>query len=173
MSRFPSSRSPRKNEGPDQGRECEDADEVEEYKKYRERMRRKHVVNFLSSLNALIALVRDRHRHCEVDEIKKGDIVLLDRVRYFKCLESLYPSVDFRVDKKKGKVHLKGRGKPFENAFDKCFKQLHEINVVEISLPLKLDERWKWDIVANVHCQQYFEDIMASKDMMAEVCIIL
>ena len=151
--------------------EHESTDEDNEYREYRSRMQSEHRITFLPSLRELIAFVTNRERHCDVDEINKGDLERLDRVRYFKSLMSLYPDVDFNVDTRKGKVQLRGRGKSFEDAFDMCFTQVRDINIVERNLTLSLEDKWKWDIVANVRCQKYLGEKMRSDDIIAEVCI--
>ncbi len=145
-------------------------EDTDEYVEYRRRVQAEHRIAFLPSLQALIAFVTNKDRHCDVDEIRNGDLKLLDRVRYFRVLKSRYTDVEFTVDTRKGKVRLRGQGTSFEKAFDACFKEVREMDIVERNLCLNLEEKWKWDIVANMHCQQYFEEHM--NDIMAKVCVI-
>ena len=153
-------------------REHTSTSEDEEYKEYRKTAQIEHANVFRVILHALVDRVRNRERECELDEIKKGDLIRLDRVRYFEVLKSSFPDVVFdKKDLKKGKLCLRGRDRSFENAYDKCFKQLHDMNVVQKTLSLSMDEKWKWDIIANVHCQKYFDESMSAKDIMAEVCV--
>ena len=148
-------------------------EEDDEYMEYRNRMQSEHRVAFLPALRDLIALVTNRERHWDVDEINQGDMKRLERVRYFKFLKSLHPDVCFNVDTSKGKVELRGRGRTFEKAFEMCFEQVRrDMNIVERNLELTLGNEWKWDIVANVRCQQYLVEKMASDDIMAEVCVV-
>ena len=144
-------------------------DEDDVYSEYRSKMQSEHRIAFLPSLRELIAFVTNRERNCDVDEINKGDLERLYRVRYFKFLMSLYPDVDFKVDNRRGKVQLRGRGKSFEDAFDMCFTQVRDVNIVERNLALSLEDKWKWDIVANVRCQKYLGEKMTSDDIMAEI----
>ncbi len=150
----------------------EETDENDGNREDRNQAHAEHRIAFLPSLQAIIAFVTKRERHCDVDEIKQGDLRLLDHVRYFRSLKSLHPGVYFEVDTLAGKVHLRGRGNSFEDAFDKCFRQVREMNIIVQNLHLNLEEKWKWAIIANVHCQQYFEEHMASNDIMAEVCVL-
>ena len=148
----------------------EPPDEDEEYREYRKKMQSEHRIAFLPSLRELMGFVTNRERHCDVEEIFKGDLKRLDRVRYFKFVTSLYPDVTFTIDTRRGKVQLRGRGKSFEDAFDMCFRQMRDTNVVERNLDLNLKDKWKWDIVANMRCQQYLGDKLTANDIMAEVC---
>ena len=115
---------------------------------------------------------RNRERRIHVDEIGKGDLKLLDRVRYFKVLKSSFPDVDFDTEKmEEGKLELKGGGSSFDDAYERCSKQLQHMNIIQESVSLNMDERWKWDILANFHCQEYFDETMSAENIMAEVCI--
>lgn len=149
-----------------------DSSEDEEYWQNRREAQIEHENVFRAILHALVDRVMNRERRCELDEISKGDLVRLDSVKYFKVLKSSFSDVIFdKKDLKTGKLYLRGRGSSFEDAYDKCFKQLHEMNIVKKTLSLSIDEKWKWDIIANVHCQKYLDEKMSAKDIMAKVCV--
>ena len=173
MSCFPIGRHTRRRKVPnipDQRDEQQDRDESTEYRELRERAQVEHSLVFIPILQRLIARVRNRDRQCDIDEINEGDLRLLKDATYFGYIRSLYPDVEFTIDTVKGNVHLRGRGKSFEDAFDKCFKQLFHMEIVKQSLRLSTDERWKWNIVANMHCQTYLEENLASNGIIAKVC---
>ncbi len=111
-------------------------------------------------------------RHCEVDVICVDDVPVertLDRIRYFKHLKSKYPDVNFSVEN--GKILITGRGESYERAFDMCSLDMRKINIFENRIPLELDEKWKWEIIENTHCQEYLERKMTLDNIKAEVCV--
>ena len=109
-------------------------------------------------------------RHCEVDVICVDDVDrTLDRIRYFKLLKSKYPDVNFSAEN--GKILITGRGESYERAVDMCSLDMRKINIFEEKIPLELDEKWKWEIIENTHCQEYLERKMPLDNIKAEVCV--
>lgn len=146
--------------------------EDEEYREKRRKAQIEHKSVFRYILNTLVIRARNRERRIYVEEIDKGDLKLLDRIRYFKVLKSSFQDVDFDTEKmEEGKLELKGRGSSFDDAYDRCSKQLQDMNIIQESFSLNMDEKWKWDIIATFHCQEYFDETMSAENIMAEVCI--
>ena len=124
-----------------------------------------HKKIFAATLDLIQKIIRKRQFDVEVPS---RVLAFLEEMGFFKEFRSTHTNVELSVDMHDRKLRLKGRGNHFETACNNCSWTLRQLD----TSTLPVNDKRIWDVIADTRMQVHVKNILRSKGIKAEVCVI-